>query len=229
MREETSTRIPGQHGSRVAVIRQHPLGYYIQIAVVSSASVTQPSKDRRERYHKEDHQPDCTRSNSFEHLCLSKCARKTIEQNGGSCSMSSESLGDDLGHVAIRNEPAGFETGAYPRAERCAVLDFLAQGVADRDVHHVEMLHKMAALGALAGTGRPREHDERRVRADACRRGGEERPLFAAKHAAHPVRAARSRAEMRSSAYAVRRPWRASTDVTAASCSTAHILIWRHA
>ena len=48
--------------------------------------------------------------------------------------MSSESLGDDLGHVAIRNEPAGFETGAYSRAERCAVLDFLTQGVADRDV-----------------------------------------------------------------------------------------------
>jgi hypothetical protein len=126
--------------------------------------------------------------------------------------MSSESLGDDLGHVAIRNEPAGFETGAYSRAERCAVLDFLTQGVADRDVHHVEVLRKMAALGALSGTGGPGENDEGRVSADARRGSREERSLFVAKHAAHPsvsscgnfttnsdVRAARSRGQTWSS------------------------------
>jgi hypothetical protein len=70
MREEAAARVPGQHGSRVAIEGQHALRHNVRVAVVSAAAAAEPTQDRREREHEEDDQTDRVRSKSFQQLCL---------------------------------------------------------------------------------------------------------------------------------------------------------------
>ena len=109
VREEVATCVPGQHGSRVAVVGQHAFRYDVGVAVVSSASAAESVKDCREREYEEDDESDCIRMKSFQQFGLLDGARKTVEQYRGGCSVASEAFGDDLGDVAVGNKPTGFE------------------------------------------------------------------------------------------------------------------------
>ena len=195
MYQQTATRVPLQDGSRLVVVRQHAGGDDVRVSVVGPTSARQSLEHRRERHDEEHHQSDCARSKSFEHLRLSDGARKTVEQNCRSCPMSSESLGDDLGNVAVRNEAAGFERSTYPRAERCAGLDLLTQAVTDRDVRHAVLRHESAALGAFAGSGRSGEHHKRRRRVDGRFGDNRQRPCRVGQRAAHRPARVRPRFE----------------------------------
>lgn len=113
VREEAAVGVPVQDGFGVAVVGQEAFGDDVRVGVVRSASVGEALEEGGERHDEEDDEFDCSRSKLFEDLCLSECARETVEEHCGGSAVLSELRGDDFGHVVVGNEPAGFERGAY--------------------------------------------------------------------------------------------------------------------
>jgi hypothetical protein len=91
-------------------------------------------------------------------------ARKAVEEHGGRVLTAREASRDELEHQAVRDQATRSQVPTRTRAERRAMIGFLTQRVADREMGDAEIRSELRAQRALARTGETRHDNQGRPR-----------------------------------------------------------------